>query len=114
MIEKEEKTEVELASIDPELDKAVREFSTNDMLEAIQIKDKLEKYARIDEVKEEAINHFNEIYADSEELDSILKTVKKIVDMIEGEEVRKLITEDKIRPDGRKMDEIRPLSARID
>ncbi len=108
------KTEVELASIDPELDKAVREFSTNDMLEAIQIKDKLEKYARIDEVKEEAINHFNEIYADSEELDSILKTVKKIVDMIEGEEVRKLITEDKIRPDGRKMDEIRPLSARID
>ena len=108
------KTEVELASIDPELDKAVRKFSTNDMLEAIQIKDKLEKYARIDEVKEEAINHFNEIFADSEELDSILKTVKKIVDMIEGEEVRKLITEDKIRPDGRKMDEIRPLSARID
>ena len=108
------KTEVELASIDPELEKAVREFSTKDMLEAIQIKDKLEKYARIDEVKEEAINHFNEIYADSEELESILKTVKKIVDMIEGEEVRKLITEDKIRPDGRKMDEIRPLSARID
>ena len=108
------KTEVELASIDPELDKAVREFSTNDMLEAIQIKDKLEKYARIDEVKEEAINHFNEIYADCEELENILKTVKKIVDMIEGEEVRKLITEDKIRPDGRKMDEIRPLSARID
>ena len=43
-----EKCEVELAHIDPELEKAVREYSTKDMLEAIQIKDKLEKYARID------------------------------------------------------------------
>jgi len=109
-----EKKEVELASIDPELESAVKEFSTNDMLEAIQIKDKLEKYARIDEVKEEAIAHFEEVYADSEDLESILKTVKKITDMIEANEVRRLITDEKIRPDGRKMDEIRDLSADID
>jgi len=109
-----EKREVELASIDPELENAVKEFSTNDMLEAIQIKDKLEKYARIDEVKEEAVRHFEEIYADSEDLENILKTVKKITDMIEANEVRRLITDEKIRPDGRKMDEIRDLSADID
>lgn len=109
-----EKREVELASIDPELERAVKEFSTSDMLEAIQIKDKLEKYARIDEVKEEAVAHFEEIYADSENLESILKTVKKITDMIEANEVRRLITDEKIRPDGRKMDEIRDLSADID
>ena len=109
-----EKREVELAQIDPELESAVKEYSTNDMLEAIQIKDKLEKYARIDEVKEEAIAHFEEVYSDSEELDNILKTVKKITDMIEANEVRRLITEEKIRPDGRKMDEIRDLSADID
>jgi len=109
-----EKREVELASIDPELERAVKEFSTSDMLEAIQIKDKLEKYARIDEVKEEAVAHFEEIYADSEDLESILKTVKKITDMIEANEVRRLITDEKIRPDGRKMDEIRDLSADID
>ena len=109
-----EKCEVELAQIDPELEKAVREYSTKDMLEAIQIKDKLEKYARIDEVKEEAVNHFAEVYAEDEEVESILKTVKKIVDMIEADEVRRLITDEKIRPDGRKMDEIRPLSADID
>jgi len=108
------KREVELASIDPELENAVKEFSTNDMLEAIQIKDKLEKYARIDEVKEEAIAHFEEIYSESEDLESILKTVKKITDMIEANEVRRLITDEKIRPDGRKMDEIRDLSADID
>ena len=108
------KTEVELAQIDPELDKAVRDYSTKDMLEAIQIKDKLEKYARIDEVKEEGIEHFTEIYQDDEELENILKNVKKIEDMLEADEVRRLITEEHIRPDGRKMDEIRPLSARID
>ena len=109
-----EKCEVELAQIDPDLESAVREYSTNDMLEAIQIKDKLEKYARIDEVKEEAVNHFAEVYQEDEEVESILKTVKKITDMIEADEVRRLITDEKIRPDGRKMDEIRPLSADID
>ena len=108
------KCDVELAQIDAELESAVRDYSTKDMLEAIQIKDKLEKYAKIDEVKEEAINHFTEVYSDSEELESILKTVKKITDMIEADEVRRLITEEHIRPDGRKMDEIRPLSASID
>lgn len=108
------KVEVELAHIDEELEKSVREYSTKDMLSAIQIKDKLEKYAKIDEVKENTINHFNEIYSENENIESILKDVKKLVDMIEAEEVRRLITEEKIRPDGRAMDEIRPLSARID
>ena len=109
-----EKCEVELAQIDETLEKAVREYSTSDMLSAIQIKDKLEKYARIDEVKEEAQVHFAEVYADDEDVENILKTVKKITDMIEADEVRRLITDEKIRPDGRDMDEIRPLSADID
>jgi len=109
-----EKCEVELAQIDASLEKAVRDFSTSDMLSAIQIKDKLEKYARIDAVKEEAQVHFAEVYAEDEEVESILKTVKKITDMIEADEVRRLITDEKIRPDGRDMDEIRPLSASID
>ena len=108
------KCEVELAKIDPELESAVRDYSTKDMLAAIQIKDKLEKYARIDEVKEEAQVHFAEVYENDEDVENILKTVKKITDMIEGDEVRRLITEEKVRPDGRRMDEIRPLSASID
>ena len=58
--------------------------------------------------------YFEEIYADNEDLESILKTVKKITDMIEANEVRRLITDEKIRPDGRKMDEIRDLSAEVD
>ncbi len=109
-----EKVVLPLAEVDEEVDKAVRNFATKDMLAAIQIKDKLEKYAAIDEVKERTIENFTEVYADDEEIELKLKDVKKVVDLIEGEEVRRLITEKKIRPDGRKMDEIRPLSGYID
>ena len=109
-----EKVVLPLAEVDEEVDKAVRNFATKDMLAAIQIKDKLEKYAAIDEVKERTIENFTEVYAADEEIELKLKDVKKVVDLIEGEEVRRLITEKKIRPDGRKMDEIRPLSGYID
>ena len=110
----QEKIEVELAKLDDELVKEVEDFSSKKMLNAIQIKDKIEKYRTIDAVKEEALTHFEEKYAENEELPKLLADVKKIVDNIEAEEVRRLITEEHIRPDGRKMDEIRPLSARID
>ncbi len=108
------KQELQKVEIDPEIDAAVRDFATQDMLAAIQIKDKLEKYAKIDEVKENTINHFTEVYADDEESEEKLKQVTKVVNLIEGNEVRRLITDKHIRPDGRKMDEIRPLYAGID
>ena len=108
------KIEVELAKLDDELVKEVEEFASKKMLAAIQIKDKIEKYREIDKVKEDTLTYFEEKNSDNEELPKILADVKKIVDNIEGEEVRRLITEEHIRPDGRAMDEIRPLSARID
>ena len=110
----QEKIEVELAKLDEELVKEVNEFATSKMLAAIQIKDKLEKYAAIDKVKEDSVEHFTELYQENEELERIINDVKKIVDQIEADEVRRLITEEHIRPDGRLMDEIRPLSARVD
>ncbi len=109
-----EKIKVELVQLDDNLVQEVNEYAREDMLTAIQIKDKLEKYAAIDEVKEKAVEHFKEKYQQEEELDKILNDVKKITDTIEAEEVRRLITEEHIRPDGRAMDEIRPLSASID
>ncbi len=108
------KIEVELASIDEDLEREVRENITSDMLEAIQIKDKLEKYEKIDEIKQKAITDYENNHSDDEDITSKLKDVKKIADQIEAEEVRRLITEEKIRPDGREMDEIRPLSASVD
>lgn len=109
-----EKIEVELANIDESLEKEVKDFVGSKMLSAIQIKEKLEKYAAIDQVKEDSLNHFTELYQDNEELNIILKNVKTVIDNIEAEEVRTLITDKGIRPDGRKMDEIRDLSASID
>lgn len=109
-----EKIAVELASFDEELERKVRDFVSPKMKEAIQIKEKLEKYAAIDKVKEDTIVYINEEYKDSEDLEKFVSDASKIVDLIEGEEVRNMITIDKIRPDGRAMDEIRPLSCDID
>ena len=109
-----EKIAVELASFDEVLERKVRDFASSKMKEAIQIKEKLEKYAAIDKVKEDTILYINEEYKDDENLDKLVSDASKIVDLIEGEEVRNMITIDKVRPDGRAMDEIRPLSCDID
>ena len=108
------KIELEKAEIDPELENAVKEYATSDMLAAIQIKDKLEKYAKIDEVKENTVEHFKEVYAEDEEIDKKIAQVNKVLVSIEAGEVRRLITDEHIRPDGRAMDEIRPLYAGVD
>ena len=110
----EDKIEVELKEISEDLRSEVTNNIKDDMLEAIQIKDKLEKYARIDEVKAKAIEDYKESHSDSETLEIDLKDVKTVADEIEAAEVRRLITKEHIRPDGRDMDEIRPLSADID
>jgi len=109
-----EKIEVELAKLDDNIIAEVERDIKEEMLKAIQIEDKIEKYNRIDELKEIALNSYEERHKDSETLSEELKQVKKIADNIEASEVRRLITEEKIRPDGRKMTEIRPLSADID
>lgn len=108
------KKELVVQKIDEELESAVRDYATKDMLAAIQIKDKLESYEKIEEVKTATLENFAEVYANDENIEQILKDVKKVVDAIEGEEVRRLITEKKVRPDGRKMDEIRHLDAQVD
>lgn len=109
-----EKIEVVLKSIPQELVLEVQNYIGNDMLDAIKIKDKLEKYAKIDEIKENTIKYFEDKYQDDDNLSDILKDVKSVCDNIEADCVRNLIIDEHIRPDGREMDEIRPLSAEID
>ena len=109
-----EKVSVDLANIDPEIDKAVRDYASKDMLKAFDVKGKLAQYDAIAKVKENTIGYFATNFINDAEIDSKLAEVSKILDTLEGETVRYLITEKKIRPDGRKMDEIRPLAARID
>lgn len=110
-----EKVSVDLAEIDKELVEIVKDYARKPMTEALTSKkDKLEKYADIEMVKESTVGHFSEVYADKEDLSDILKSVKTITGDLEAEIVRDMIVLDHVRPDGRQLDEIRPLSASID
>ncbi|HEQ7447571.1 TPA: polyribonucleotide nucleotidyltransferase, partial [Streptococcus pyogenes] len=70
--------------------------------------------AATEAVKEMVKAEYEERYAEDENLATIMRDVAEILEQMEHAEVRRLITEDKIRPDGRKIDEIRPLDAVVD
>ena len=107
-----------------ELTNEVKELAEENLKKAVSTQDKLERYKKIDEIKSEILDKF-ESKPFFKELDGVkfldfernklrLKFVKEILDEIVTKETRRLITEDKIRPDGRGLDEIRELSNRID
>lgn len=103
------KREITLYEIDKELEAEVRELCEADMVTAIQVQEKHAREDAIKEVKNQVIAKFEE----QEATDDDLKQVKQILDKIVKGEVRRLITVEKVRPDGRKIDEIRPLSSQI-
>ncbi|MBP3277271.1 MULTISPECIES: polyribonucleotide nucleotidyltransferase [Kandleria] len=110
-----EKMEIPLFTLDETIVHDVTEIANDRMKAAISIPGKLERYGAIDALKEEVVASYEEKeYADIAEHDSTIKQVKMVLDDLEKEEVRRLITEDKVRPDGRKLDEIRPLNAQVD
>ena len=109
-----EKIELNYFEIDKNIKDEVSKYSKESLTKAVQIKDKTEKYDAIIKVKEEAIEHFEEINKEVENKNEIMQHVKKSLDEIEYETVRDLIVEKGIRPDGRDMDEIRPLESYID
>lgn len=85
------------------------------MVKAISIFDKLERQKAIDDLKEEIIDDYDaRSYATEKEHAKTMMMVNDILEGMVADEVRRLITEEKIRPDGRKVDEIRPLDAQID
>ena len=110
----QEKKEYPIVVVDDEINSKVRDLITVRMINAIQIEEKLARQDKIDELREEVLTKFEEIYKDDEEKEDKLNQVAKVLDNIEYEEVRRLITEDKVRPDGRKVDEIRPLDSQVD
>lgn len=110
-----EKREVELYSVDEQLDKEVRSGFEKAIREAVSIKEKLERYGKIDELTEQAVVMIEAKEYDSEkDKNEAIKQTREICRGIEADEVRRLIIEDKIRPDGRKIDEIRPLNSQVD
>ena len=109
-----EKMEVTLLSFDPEIEKQVKDLFSQAMINAIQTEEKLAREENIEKVKETALEHFEAVLEENDEKAGLLKQVSQLVDNLEKNEVRRLITEEKVRPDGRKIDEIRPLSSEID
>lgn len=109
-----EKMEVTLLSFDADIEAQVKDLFSQAMIHAIQTEEKLAREANIEKVKETAIEHFEAVLEDNDEKAGLLKQVSQLVDNLEKDEVRRLITEEKVRPDGRKIDEIRPLASEID
>ena len=101
------KSEIEVFEIDAEIKQDVESKIKEKLDEAIQVKEKHAREDAIQAVKEETLSMYDE------EDEETIKHVKLTLDHLVKEEVRRLITEEKIRPDGRKTEEIRPLSSRI-
>lgn len=110
-----EKTVIKLYEIDPELKKAVSDYCEARLVEAVRIKEKLERYGKIDEIEAETYAYFEAKMVESATLDAKkLKQVKEITHGIVSDEVRRLISVEKIRPDGRAVNQLRPLNSQID
>ena len=111
------KMEYETLTPEDELVKRIRELITDKMDKALRIKEKLEKYAAIDAIKEEMLELFtkeNEDKLKEQELKELLVKVQMVVSEVEYELFRSIVVKEHIRSDGRQMDEIRPLSTDID
>jgi len=104
-----EKVEVSLYDVDADLKARVTEMAESDMNRAVQVQEKHARENAISEVKSAIVAKFEEEEADA----ATLKQVNEILGKLVKAEVRRLITEEKVRPDGRKIDEIRPLSSEV-
>lgn len=101
-----EKMAVKLHAVNADVNTEVRAFAEIRLVEAVRIAEKHARQDAIDLVNNEAVAYFAEKYIETPEL---LKDVKEALHDIVKDEVRRLITHDKVRPDGRKLDEIRPI-----
>jgi polyribonucleotide nucleotidyltransferase len=111
----QKKRVIEFFRVNEAMNKEIRALAVKKMIKAIATKDKLEREGNINAVKAEVKTIFEaKTYLDSKAKDKALKEVEMILETIISEEVRRLITEEKVRPDGRKVDEVRPLNAQLD
>jgi len=110
-----EKMEVSLYEIDPLVKEYVDANGAQRLKEAVSIKLKLERYGKIDEITEEMKEHFALDTSKSEkEINKLVQQASEYSTSIVAEEVRRLISEEHIRPDGRALDELRPLMSQVD
>ena len=110
-----EKMEVKLYELDATIKQTISEKFEVDLRNAVSIQKKLERYGKIDEITQQAVAYFESLEYENEKAQTkAMKQAKEICDSIVADEVRRLISVDKIRPDGRHIEEIRPLDSQID
>lgn len=102
-----EKTEVIVEETNAELEQVVREYSQVLIEEAVYNPDKKSREAQMDKVRDDILEHFAEIYPDE------VKQIADLIDKMQKEIVRKAILEKGERVDGRRLDEIRPISCEV-
>lgn len=112
----EDKMEYEKLEITSELKEEIASLCKDKLDAALRIKDKLEKYAAIDKVKEDVVSKYEEENSELKEkdLEELLTKVKLVLEELEYELFRRIVVKEKTRADGRSMTEIRPLSTDID
>ncbi len=109
------KREIALYTPDPELEAYIRQTYENDIRKAVSISGKLERYEAIGNLIDAAKADIENREYDTEKAKAeAVKQAGAICRSIEADEVRRLIIEDKVRPDGRAIDEIRPLDSQVD
>ena len=93
--------------IPEEIKTAIYAYAERPLKEAIFNPDKLTREAHMEEVRKEAEAHFKEIYPENG------SDIAECLNHLTKEIVRHMISVDKIRPDGRALDEIRPISCEV-
>jgi len=104
------KMEVKLHTVDEAVSEAVKAYAAERLVEAVRIPEKQARQDAIDAINAETVEHFTAVYAEEPEK---LKDVHEVLHDIVKKEVRRLITHEKIRPDGRALDEVRPISCDV-
>lgn len=112
----EEKMEYDVLEITSELKEEVTSLCAEELNQALRIKDKLEKYAAIDAIKEKVVAKYENENSELEEdaLRELLTKIKLILEDVEYDLFRSIVVKERVRADGREMTEIRPLSTDID
>lgn len=108
-----EKFEFDIRQKDAAILSEVQEQYQSRMVQAIQVPEKQAREEAVNQLKEEAMEYFEEKLADNEEIELLLADASSAMNDLEKNEVRRLITHEQVRPDGRKIDEIRPLESEV-
>ena len=111
-----EKMEYEHLIIEDSMREDIIKLASDKLDKAMRIKEKLEKYRAIDQIKEEVVEKYKQENntLSEDELNILITKVKLVLESIEYDIFRSITVNEKTRSDGRAMDEIRPLSTEID